>query len=327
MDVDASALAEGCEAALSSPCPLCGGMSHDVIARTGRDGDLLTTAMCIACGHVFTSPVPTEAELSAYYAEKYREDYKRVAQPKPKHVLRAGKRALERLEILSRHKQPPARLLDVGAGGGEFVYLAAKAGYAAQGIEPNRGYAAHARDALGADVVAATFQDARVADGDCDVVTIHHVLEHLPDPMAALAQIRSWLAPGGVLMLEVPNIASTYHAPARRFHRAHIQTFNETGLEDAIANAGFDVRETYVAPHTAHLGVIAFRSDARAAQWRDTAVDVRTLINAHTTTSYVLSGRALQRLWSNLKRPIAERTALRRLDDRSPRAILDSLRR
>jgi len=308
-----------------SPCPLCGAIASEVVAQRGRDGAPLTTVMCISCGHVFTSPIPTAVELAAYYGEKYREDYKNVAQPKPKHVLRAGKRALERLDILRRHTRRPARLLDVGAGGGEFVYLANKAGFQARGIEPNRGYAAHAREALGIDVKAATFQDAAVAPGSLGIVTIHHVLEHLPDPKIALAQIHTWLAPGGVLMLEVPNVASTYHAPARRFHRAHLQTFNKTGLEDAVANAGFDIRGTYVAPHTAHLGLIAQRSAAREPAWRNAAADVRASLHAHTSSSYLFSGRALQRLWSNIKRPLVERAALSRLPDRSPAALLDSL--
>jgi hypothetical protein len=97
------------------------------------------------------------------------------------------------------------------------------------------------------------------------------------------------------------------------------------GLEDAVRNAGFDIRETYVAPHTAHLGLIAQRSETREPVWRNAAAEVRATLHAHTSLSYLVSGRALQRLWSNIKRPLVERAALARLPDRSPTAILDSL--
>lgn len=324
--MDAPTVAQGRQADLNVACPLCKGGAYEVVSERDRDGSPLTTVLCTSCGHVFTVPIPTTEQLAAYYADKYRHDYKAVARPKPKHVLRAGRRALERLDNLSPHAKASSRLLDIGAGGGEFVYLAGKAGYAARGVEPNRGYAAHARKELDIDVTAATFQEVEFDPGSYDVITLHHVLEHLPDPAAALAQIRSWLTPSGTLMLEVPNVLSTYHSPSRRFHRAHLHTFNRLGLEDLVRNAGFSIVSVSIVPHTSHIGVIARRAEVpSSATWRNAAAETRAALRAHTMLSRLLSGRALQRFWSNVKRPIVEAAALMSVPDRSARAILDKI--
>ena len=71
------------------------------------------------------------------------------------------------------------------------------------------------------------------------------MLEHLDDPRAALERARSWLRPGGVLLVGVPNIATWqariagtrwFHLDAPR-HRVH---FTPPGLEAALTSAGFE---------------------------------------------------------------------------------------
>lgn len=319
-------MAEGREKGLSQRCPLCAGVDHERVSRRGRDGRPLDTVLCIMCGHVFNSPIPSVADLRTYYHQAYRAEYKGVVRPKARHVLRAGIRALERLAQLRTLASTSARLLDVGAGGGEFIYLAGKAGFAARGIEPHQGYAEQARAMLGVDVVNAAMQDAAVPEESIDVVTIHHVLEHLPDPRAALSRIWQWLTPGGLLIVEVPNVASRYHAPRRRFHRAHIHAFNETGLNDAVTNAGFTAVASTVVPETEHLNLVARRSQPAATpSWRATASQIRAQLAAHTVVAHAMSGRPLRRLWANAKRPIVESYQLLRLSDRSPRGILDHI--
>jgi 2-polyprenyl-3-methyl-5-hydroxy-6-metoxy-1,4-benzoquinol methylase len=316
-------MAEGRQAPVT--CPLCRGADHDVISTRGRDGHALTTVLCCHCGHVFNAPIPSLADLRTYYHRAYRLAYKGAVRPRPKHVLRAGRRALERLDQLRRHATAPLRLLDVGAGGGEFVYLAGKAGFDARGVEPHQGYAEQARVALGAGVVHAAVQDAEFPDESFDVITLHHVLEHLPDPVDALSRIWRWLAPGGLLMIEVPDVLSRYHAPARRFHEAHIHSFNRAGLEDLIRNGGFMVATITHAPVTGHIGLVARKNALTAATWRNVASEVRDGLHKHSPLAHVLSGQPLKRLWANLKRPAVEGAALLRLPTNDPRAMLDRM--
>ena len=158
-------------------------------------------------------------------------------------LLRAFDR--RRLAILEAARPPGRRLLDAGAGKGRFVAHARAEGWDAQGIEPAaRGDAPH--------VERASLEDASFAPGSFDAITLWHVLEHLDDPAAALTRLHGWLAPGGVLLVGVPNLASLqariggprwYHLDLPR-HRTH---FTAQGLARLLARTGF------TDPHPHHV--------------------------------------------------------------------------
>ena len=144
----------------------------------------------------------------------------------------------QRLSLVRLLAAPGSRLLDAGAGRGRFVAAARAAGYDAVGIEP------HAP--ANAGVRSASIEDAEIAPASLDVVTLWHVLEHLEDPAPALARIRTWLAPGGGLLVGVPNLQSLqarlggerwYHLDVPR-HRVH---FTPAGLDALLGSHGFEV--------------------------------------------------------------------------------------
>ncbi|MBL8629956.1 MAG: class I SAM-dependent methyltransferase [Rhodospirillaceae bacterium] len=282
---------------------------------------------------MFTNPAPTEDELNAYYSTKYRAEYKGVLTPKRKHVLRAGFRALERLERLRAYAKPPASVLptsvlDVGAGGGEFAYLLATAGYKVSGIEPNAGYAGYAKESYGVDIQATTLDIADFKPEQFDVITLHHVFEHLLDLRGALAKLRGWLKPDGLIIIEVPNVMSWFHAPRRRFHAAHLHVFNQSGLEDVLRSAGFDIANTMITPGPAHVNVVARKASIIPANFRNATAEVQKHFMRHTAVTHFLSGMALLRLWGNAMRPLREKRYLNRLGEpRTGREILDRLYR
>lgn len=307
-------------------CPLCGATSFEVVGIRDRNGDDLRTVLCKSCGHVFTNPAPSIGDLAAYYADKYRAEYKGVTTPKRKHVLRAGLRALERLERLRAFQEPPATVLDVGAGGGEFAYLLSQRGYAASGIEPNTGYATYARQIYGLNIQGATLEQANISPRSFDVVTLHHVLEHVAEPRTGLETLRGWLKDDGLLIVEVPGVMSWFHSPRRRFHAAHLHVFNQKGLEDLLTAAGFKIEDAAIAPNTEHVNIVARKIPApMSASPRNAAPEVRANLRRHTALAHFVSGMALKRFWSNLKRPWREARQLRALGEPEGRAILDRL--
>jgi len=333
MDVDAQAVAGLTMGGLNvssqnRDCPLCGSENHDAVGTRDRNGDALRTVMCLSCGHVFTNPAPTPDDLNAFYSTKYRAEYKGVLTPKRKHVLRAGLRALERLARLREYAASPASVLDIGAGGGEFAYLLSVAGFKVTGLEPNAGYAQYAKESYGLDIQATTLELTNFAANSFDVITSHHVLEHLSEPRAGLSKLRGWLKPSGLLVIEVPNVMSWFHAPRRRFHAAHLHSFNRAGLEDLLRACGFQIENLLITPGPAHLNVVARRDDApsAASAFQNAAPDVRAHFVKHTAVTHFLSGMALSRLWGNAKRPWREKRHLQALGAPSTgREILDRL--
>ncbi|WP_211826756.1 hypothetical protein [Kistimonas asteriae] len=111
-------------------CQHCGHNRLSPVAhKDAKTGEPLTVALCEQCGLVQQTPLPTAEALTAYYAHHYRVDYKQAYTPKPRHVYRAGKTALQRVEFLMAAGCAGGELLDIGAGGGEFVYLSSRAGF------------------------------------------------------------------------------------------------------------------------------------------------------------------------------------------------------
>jgi SAM-dependent methyltransferase len=155
----------------------------------------------------------------------------------------------------------PGRLLDLGCGDGGVLWLARRDGWEVEGVELFAEQAALVRERLGVPVAAADIMTYEGARGAWDVVLLRHVLEHLPDPVRALAKIRDLLAPGGAAILEFPNI-DALDARVRRaldrwgVHRrhyaatyrpGHVHEFCRASFAYAAARAGLVVErwETY----------------------------------------------------------------------------------
>lgn len=104
---------------------------------------------------------------------------------------------------------PPGRILDIGCGNGRLLWAARRAGWQAKGLELSPELARYAAERTGVEVMTGDFLSTDPAPEDrgaYDVVSLRHVLEHLPYPLEAMKRIRSLLKPGGYLLVEMPNI-------------------------------------------------------------------------------------------------------------------------
>jgi cyclopropane fatty-acyl-phospholipid synthase-like methyltransferase len=111
---------------------------------------------------------------------------------------------------------PPGRWLDVGCSTGSFVAAAARAGAPAEGLDISREAVEIAREA------GVRAHHGRVEDfepAQCyDTITAFDVLEHSPEPQAFALRLRSWLRPGGRLILTLPDLSSVYPRWLMRRH-------------------------------------------------------------------------------------------------------------
>ncbi len=225
------------------PCPLCqaGPADNAVVGTRDRGKGDLRSVICVRCGLVFSNPMPTAAELAHFYASQYRRLYKGQSEPEPRHVLRAFELAATRLAGLRPLVPASGRALDLGAGGGEFVYALARLGYAAVGVEPDVGYGGFAAAQYGVAMRIEPFEQFAEPDASFDLVTAFHVLEHIADPAATLRRLRRLVAPAGAVVIEVPNVDSPEQATRNKLHFAHVINFTPRTLALMAARAGFDV--------------------------------------------------------------------------------------
>lgn len=179
----------------SVPCNFCG--AEDARPVAVQNG--FRIVRCVACGLVYVNPRPPAESMVSYYAAYHgrgggdEDSWRRLMVD----VFRESARVLER----ARGNDGPGRLLDVGCGYGSFVELMRRLGWDASGIDPSPA-AVEAAATRGLPVRIGTLEEAQ---GRYDAVTMFYVLEHLPDPSAALRKAYDLLAPGGTLLVRVPH--------------------------------------------------------------------------------------------------------------------------
>ncbi len=113
------------------------------------------------------------------------------------------------LQAIEKVRPGRGRILDVGTAGGSFLQAAAKRGWEVAGCEPNQWLCDWARDHYGLSIQPGTLSDLPHSwKNSFDVVTFWDVLEHVSDPKTTLQECRLFLKPGGILVVNYPDIDS-----------------------------------------------------------------------------------------------------------------------
>lgn len=229
------------------PCPITGTYECEVVATKAREGHPLRNVISQASGIIYVDPLPIE-DLAGYYRDEYRKTYKNIVVPKPKHIYRAGHVALERMKHGGEHIESGIRCLDIGAGGGEWVYLMQRLGNESFGVEPNQGYGTFARDSYDVEVFLGMYQDSVFERESFDLLTLFQVLEHLAEPVRDLQRMSEYLKPGGRFVIEVPDILFAGMHFNHKWHDGHLFGYDEFTLEAVAAKAGLKKLSIEVMP-------------------------------------------------------------------------------
>ncbi|MGH2900852.1 MAG: class I SAM-dependent methyltransferase [Solirubrobacteraceae bacterium] len=144
---------------------------------------------------------------------------------------------------------PGATLLDIGCGSGSFVAFARTLGWSARGIDIDPG-AVDAGLSAGLPLQVRTIGEEAAANaGTFDAVTMEHVLEHVPDPLAFLRTAGRLLKPGGQLWIATPNVRSAAHLRFGRHWKhldppRHVVIFTPQIVDKLLRLAGFHTIRT-----------------------------------------------------------------------------------
>lgn len=218
-------------------CPLCEAEDHVLFDRRVFRGQTVENRLCRRCGFVFQSPRMTEAEAAAYYAAEYRRMYQGDEGPGQKDLTVQRQRAASLVSFLRTHGVAARRHLDIGASAGLLLGAVREAlGAEPVGVEPGRAYREFAQ--AGGLRMYARLEDLMAGQpGRFDLISMAHVLEHLPDPVGYLRLLReTLLAPDGWLLIEVPNLFCH-----DSFEVAHLTAFSAHTLRQALEKAGYEV--------------------------------------------------------------------------------------
>ena len=249
-------------------CLACGSTAAPAARFAGHDrlhglAGEVEVQICPECGSGTTIPRVVGAALAALYPRAY-SPYSDAASGLVATVsrlvrARQGRVALRTFPLSVPAGRPAGRGLDVGCGRGDLAAQLGARGWSMVGIEPSPDACAAAR-ARGVDARQGTLATVELEPASYDLVVFQHSLEHTDEPLGDLERVAAALAPGGIVVITVPNFGCWQ---ARRFrsrwfhldlprHRTH---FTRRGLERLFERA--DLRPQRIDTSTSTVGLPA----------------------------------------------------------------------
>jgi SAM-dependent methyltransferase len=220
-------------------CPVCGAPPGPGLFV--KDG--FRHVRCPSCELIYVSLILREDLMIKYWREELA--WVRVLTSGPQVDIDQIKYGYG-LDLASAHVEG-RRLLDIGAGPGGFPALALERGWDASAIEIN---VESVENMLkeGMRVIVKPLELADLPPASVDLVTMWEVLEHLADPGLVLAEARRLLAPGGALLILVPNAGSLVtrllHEKSHTFGgHSHLNHFNVKSLTALLAKHRYELAE------------------------------------------------------------------------------------
>jgi 2-polyprenyl-3-methyl-5-hydroxy-6-metoxy-1,4-benzoquinol methylase len=230
-------------------CPLCGRNrtetlyepwnnsvdEREVLSASGGIRGTQRIVKCLECKLIYVNPRLSPDVVVDSYAGAEDEVYVGAANGR--------EQTFRRCVQLVEAYEPRGKLLDVGCAAGFFVKAAADAGWDAVGIEPCRWLADYGKTRLGVKIIPSTLAEADFKDGSFDVVTMWDVLEHVPDPLAELQHVFRLLRPGGLLVVNYPDVGTWQAKLAGKhwwfFLSVHLTYFSRETIKAMVEKAGF----------------------------------------------------------------------------------------
>jgi len=233
-------------------CPLCLSSNHSAYLEAKDyfySGKPFGIHQCTDCGFLFTNPRPVDENLQDYYkSEKYlshtdsNDSFFSVLYRLVKHYA-----LHQKLNIVRRFVRS-GTLLDIGCGTGDFIALAKEKQWVVRGVEQNENARILAQKKYLA--VLSSIDQLAILNERFDVITLWHVLEHLPDLHSTMKIISQKIKSDGTLLIALPNYSSWDAGHYGKYWAAldlprHLYHFNRKTICALLSKYGFDLKSTF----------------------------------------------------------------------------------
>jgi predicted SAM-dependent methyltransferase len=209
-----------------------------------------------------TSPQPSLEKLPSYYeSEDYisHTDSKRTLFEKAYHLVKNN--ALNnKVNLITKLLPQKGIVLDIGSGTGDFLITAKNHGWNISGIEPN----SKAKKIAESKGVVFESSLENIPNNSMDVITMWHVLEHVPNLEEQFTQLKRIVKPNGYIIIAVPNYKSFDAKYYNAFWAAydvprHLWHFSKTSIE--MLSTNFDLKLISVKPMWFDSFYVSFLSE------------------------------------------------------------------
>lgn len=199
-------------------CPVCTNQTPTLFLKCNDylvSGENFSIVCCNSCGFRFTNPIPAEKDLGKYYASEEYISHSNTA----KGLINSIYKLIRNYTLVKKRKligpsQLPQggcneerQLLDIGCGTGEFLGICKKSGWSAIGVEPGIAARKYAEEKHGLFIYP-TIDSIEKNSDHFDVITMWHVLEHVPDLNETIILLKQLLKKDGTLLVALPNCDS-----------------------------------------------------------------------------------------------------------------------
>ena len=206
---------------------------------------------CQGCRFKHMIPLPSEEKMEEYYSETFLKKRPGYIEKHLEDLDWLSTVYSDRYEMFEEYLSVEnRRILDIGCGLGFFLDEGRKRDWQTFGIEPSKQAADYAKG-LGIDIETGTLNEKNVNHfGRFDVVHLHEVLEHIPNPAKLLQLVKQLLQPQALVCITVPNDYNPFQIALRdnlgfsawwEGPPEHINYFNFDSLKEFIFTQGFDV--------------------------------------------------------------------------------------
>ncbi len=165
----------------------------------------------------------------------------------PQEIILGVRKQAARLKYMGLRDDKPGSLLELGVGGGRFLYRMKKRGWDVTGVDIDPKVAERISRKYQINVYTGDVTNLEIGQ-QFDVVTLNQTVEHLVDPMAVLKKCHGLLKPGGRIVITTPNVESLGATLFKEYWRGwepprHLHLYSIKSLEKLIKLADFDVDE------------------------------------------------------------------------------------